>query len=1053
MNGHIDAKLRRSSTIFTLFCLSFLLAPGWVSAQPSPPELVAPTNGTVVAGESLLFRWYSSDADEFYMEMATDSDFIDLVFANFVGVYEGNSIWQQIISGFPDNGFVYYWRIYAYDPYSGYSYPSTTWVFKNGPSGPPTAPGLTSPSNGAVVAGERVSFDWTLGERASDFYLRISSNPDLSDPIFSQWIGYYLGIDLVGFPDNGTRYYWQVVAYNELDYAYSPIYYFTNGPSAPPGTPQPIEPAQDQNVPSEVVSFRWQTAPRAADYHLQVSLDQTFTALVFDQYIGDYVGIDLGPFPDDGTQFFWRVRASNPLDDSPFCGIQRFVNGPSDVPEAPVLTSPSYYENVPGTQITFQWETAARAVDYELVVALDSGFAEPVYQEWVGDYVGVVLGGFPDNGTEYWWSVRARNSLGPGEASLPSVLVNGPSDVPGIAVGYSPANGSQVDGTEVLLQWDPAPRAAEYYVEVATDGGFDDLVFAEWIGYYVGLRLGGLPDNGVTLWWRVMAYNSLGEGPFSAAYYFKNGPSAVPSTPVLLSPPDGSEAGGEVVQLLWEPAERANDYKLEVSYTADFSIGVVFSGWVGNLIGGDFGGLLDNGDRFYWRVQARNELGTSTFSQVWSFVNGPSAPPDEPLLINPQHNSVLASSAVLFQWMHAARAASYALHVRSELGTVFSANVGHTDTHVLSHDAMNGTEFYWRVEATNRKGSTSSEEWFFVFNDCNVPEVGSGTGILGPQPHIDTCFDAGRELYVLTDISRRETFGGGMLPDAGIETQIFGAGLVESDDNHAWGAYSAHRPPVDAHVYAGRTYDYVFATFGLKSFDRVGNSMITLTDHSCQGITDNAFWNGYTVNFCPSGVVPSFAGALDVVAHEWGHAHTDKAPTGRVGNLVYAGESGAISEAFSDWLGTTVEHYFGEVNWTIGEMEGYDSVTRDLQTPPVYGHPDTYGGAYWVDVVGCTPASNNDFCGVHINCGVGNKMFYLLSEGGEHNGYVVEPIGIMKAMQIAFRANMVEWETDVTYEKAHEGMRNAAEYLFGGVGSPEYAAVNTAWNAVGVYAP
>jgi Zn-dependent metalloprotease len=148
-----------------------------------------------------------------------------------------------------------------------------------------------------------------------------------------------------------------------------------------------------------------------------------------------------------------------------------------------------------------------------------------------------------------------------------------------------------------------------------------------------------------------------------------------------------------------------------------------------------------------------------------------------------------------------------------------------------------------------------------------------------------------------------------------------------------------------------------------------------------------------------------------------------------------------------------VEHYFGEVNWTIGEMEGYDSVTRDLQTPPVYGHPDTYGGAYWVDVVGCTPASNNDFCGVHINCGVGNKMFYLLSEGGEHNGYVVEPIGIMKAMQIAFRANMVEWETDVTYEKAHEGMRNAAEYLFGGVGSPEYAAVNTAWNAVGVYAP
>lgn len=61
----------------------------------------------------------------------------------------------------------------------------------------------------------------------------------------------------------------------------------------------------------------------------------------------------------------------------------------------------------------------------------------------------------------------------------------------------------------------------------------------------------------------------------------------------------------------------------------------------------------------------------------------------------------------------------------------------------------------------------------------------------------------------------------------------------------------------------------------------------------------NANWDGASTNFCP-GVTGS-----DVVAHEWSHAYTQFTH-----GLIYAWQSGALNEAYSDINGNTVQHYF-----------------------------------------------------------------------------------------------------------------------------------------------
>ena len=77
----------------------------------------------------------------------------------------------------------------------------------------------------------------------------------------------------------------------------------------------------------------------------------------------------------------------------------------------------------------------------------------------------------------------------------------------------------------------------------------------------------------------------------------------------------------------------------------------------------------------------------------------------------------------------------------------------------------------------------------------------------------------------------------------------------------------------------------------------------------------NAFYDGGGVLVLGEGLPAGFtaggqtwdylAGALDVVAHELSHGVTEYSA-----NLIYRNESGALNEAFSDIMGTSVEFFF-----------------------------------------------------------------------------------------------------------------------------------------------
>ncbi|MDI9881311.1 M4 family metallopeptidase [Flectobacillus longus] len=187
-----------------------------------------------------------------------------------------------------------------------------------------------------------------------------------------------------------------------------------------------------------------------------------------------------------------------------------------------------------------------------------------------------------------------------------------------------------------------------------------------------------------------------------------------------------------------------------------------------------------------------------------------------------------------------------------------------------------------------------------------------------------------------------------------------------SSTNNTW----TNTESVSAHYNASLAYDYYEKTFGRKSLNGKGGSIISLinlTDEDGKAM-DNAFWNGEFMGYGRGATMfKPLAGGLDVAGHEMTHGVVEN-----TANLVYRGQSGAINESMADIFGAMIDRD----DWFMGEdvVKGSKPL-RDLSNP-------NQGGSSLRDD-GFQPASMNQYYtgsednyGVHINSGIVNYAYY-----------------------------------------------------------------------------
>lgn len=363
------------------------------------------------------------------------------------------------------------------------------------------------------------------------------------------------------------------------------------------------------------------------------------------------------------------------------------------------------------------------------------------------------------------------------------------------------------------------------------------------------------------------------------------------------------------------------------------------------------------------------------------------------------------------------------------------------------------------------------------YNDLQTQAaVGTGTGVLGDRKKISTRAISGRFLaddelrppMLVTydmqgDLTRTLSLLDGLPPSTSD---------IASDTDNEW----TDAANVDAHVYLGWTYDFLFKRFGRKGLDD-RNAPLRAITHPVRRIdvfttSDsvfgtfylNAFWCGECgpdgqgmMMFgegLPGGILLGgqyydyFAGALDIVAHELAHGLTEYSSA-----LIYRNESGALNEAFSDIIGTSVEFFFHspgtgalQPDYLIGEDIARPGGARSMADPGVFNDPDHYSRRY----IG--PEDNG---GVHWNSGIANHAFYLAIEGGMNrtSRLSVQGVGAANREQIEkvfYRAFVHMLPSNATFSIARAATIQSARDLYGANSAAERA-VTQAWTAVGVF--
>lgn len=350
--------------------------------------------------------------------------------------------------------------------------------------------------------------------------------------------------------------------------------------------------------------------------------------------------------------------------------------------------------------------------------------------------------------------------------------------------------------------------------------------------------------------------------------------------------------------------------------------------------------------------------------------------------------------------------------------------------------------------------------------------VGLGNGVLGDRKKIAASASGG--AFVESDLLRPPVINtydvkGSLGKVLGFlnGTSDLGPSDLATDTDNDW----TDGANVDAHTYAGYTYDYYFKRFGRRGLDNANIRIRSIThpvDRQDYAIVPssifglyyvNAFYAGNGVMVYGEGLPPNvlllprrtswnyMAGGLDVVGHELSHGVTDY-----TSQLIYRGESGALNEAFSDIMGTSIEYFFqtpGNGTLHADYLVGEDVVTpggiRSMSDPGSFGHPDHYSRRY-------TGTADNG--GVHSNSGIANQAFFLAVEGGTNrtSGLEVQGVGGANREQIEkvfYRAFTQLLPANATFGTARAATIQAARDLYGSNSAAERA-VTQAWTAVGV---
>lgn len=689
-----------------------------VIARLRAPALQSPSNGVSV--ESLpAFEWKAvAHAASYQFELAADPRFASLVRRTLSGQgsLKSYNTAATLDKTVPDG--TYYWRVRALSAKD-----------KSGPWSPTrrvvkawsAAPRILG-GDGLAVAwpAAPLVLRWSSVPYATKYLVSVATDPALSNlvvgsatqPTETQGTSFVVPISLAP-----GSYYWAITPLDAEGHRGVRSRVASFQWTWPTSTATSLT---DLNPDARVFDpmFSWNPVPGAARYEVEVNSAEGFPAGSKWCCAGTTTGTSLAPLQVlANNTYYWRVRA---IDARGNAGVwnygQPFTKAFDSVtPSIPNLTVRDIEGNAlsgaPSTDVPIvTWDPVPGASRYEVQLGEYNSLGH--YCDWT---LASAAGYHADTATTAWtplastiskpfpegWPAPQQSgmlSTGPGGTYCVRVLARSDDDAQHGQVtsewtylnGYDnpaftfteppagsacastpasayrlPANGALTPRTPYFT-WEPVAGAGGYYVVIARDPGFTQVVdvgFTEVNAYAPRLAKGTpLSDETTAYYWAVVPVESAnGEGVCSDPAH--DNPqsfdkSSVPPEPI--SPADGAGVSSQPT-FRWTAAENARDYQLQVS--RDPTFGNPIDDVTTDATAYTSSSTYPADTVVYWRVRANDWNGQGlNWSPVRTFVRRLPVP-------SPTVGESGGPSIPTLSWTPVQDAIAYDLHLEQPDGT------------------------------------------------------------------------------------------------------------------------------------------------------------------------------------------------------------------------------------------------------------------------------------------------------------------------------------------------------------------------------------------------
>jgi hypothetical protein len=561
----------------------------------------------------------------------------------------------------------------------------------------PPAPVTVSPGEGDTIV--IPTFTWLKAPGAAYYELEVGPQ---SNPLDVYWTDQTVHLTVT--PDNSAVFpnealYWRVRGYDSSDTpgAWSITVNFTKH------LPAPVLVTPPSGSTLTMPSLSWQAVTGAARYLVELSLSPTFITLDYSYTTYNTMLTPTAGFPNGGP-WYWRVTAVDAQGNNGTPSAANYFT--KEIP-APGRLGPGNGEAI--VEPFFAWNPTLGAAWYQVELSLSPTFV-PVEHTYTTYNTQLTPAGAIDHSAAWYWRVSgvdAAGNLGTWccgvmdfSKTIPAPTLTGPDDGSTAIVPW--------------MSWTAVDGAAWYQVELSLVANFNPIAFTYTTYNTVFTPVDKLPNN--TYYWRVSGVDAASHiGTASAARTFiqVDIPAGIDPAPVLVDPGDNETLTNDP-SFSWTGVVGAADYRVVVSKNADFSTTydsaytdyTAFTPYTYGTSG------LQNtyaNDVYYWRVQARNSMGTViATSAARTFTK---AMPLE--LFGPANGVTITTGDPIFTWDRVVGARDYRVKVSRDPSMSPLFDYSYTDyttfipytygTSGLQNAYPNDT-YYWQVDARNHSG-------------------------------------------------------------------------------------------------------------------------------------------------------------------------------------------------------------------------------------------------------------------------------------------------------------------------------------------------------------